>query len=477
MYFHWITGGKVLNLHPPVRRRSEWHFNPNSNPERSPSNVGTPRIFVLADDLTGAADTAPYFHRGDNQVRIGFHGQLGWSSALDSGGVQIVDTETREVSKQDAYVRVLSVATQLAFVIVTVHAQGGQPVWVYKKVDSTLRGHLGTEIAAALRGLNRSLAVLAPAFPQNGRVVRGGELYVNGIPVNQTNFAQDPNHPIHSSCVFELLSPEGELATYEISLATLRDGVEGVLKVIRGFEQDARLQGKPGVVIADAESAADLATLAQVMVRRPEIVPCGSAGFAKALADVWLPVGTAATVLPGRARQVLLLLGSANPTSHRQFKRLATEMPTLAFTLPPEKFRDEQTSLVWLENVFRDMQASKQSVLALRIGQTRVEPEVGQRALQGLVKLAVDWMYPHGEKRLNQSSVFSDLAVIVSGGDAGITFCRALEVTALWPQGELVPGMPWSFADSRLGKFLLVTKAGGFGEDDTFVIAAKQLLG
>ena len=431
---------------------------------------------MLADDLTGAADAASYFHRDDNQVRVGFYGQLEWSSTLAPGVVQVVDTETREGLEEDAYERVLTVATHLASVIDAVHAQGGQSVWIYKKVDSTLRGHLGIEMVATLRGVNRSLALLAPAFPQNGRVVRGGELYVNGIPVNQTNFAQDPNHPLHSSCVFELLSPEGELATYRISLATLRDGVEGVLKVIRGFEQDARLQGKPGVVIADAESAADLATLAQVMVRRPEIVPCGSAGFAKALADVWLPVGTTATELPGRARQVLLLLGSANPTSHRQFKRLAAEMPTLAFTLPPEEFRDEQTSSAWMGNVFRDMQASEQPVLALRIGQTRVASEVGQRALQALVGLAVDWMQPHGEKRLKQPSVFSDLAVIVSGGDAAIAFCRALEVTALWPQGELVPGMPWSFADSPLGKFLLVTKAGGFGEDDTFVIAVKQLL-
>ncbi|RIV16644.1 four-carbon acid sugar kinase family protein [Alicyclobacillaceae bacterium I2511] len=477
MYFHWITGGKVLNLHPQVRRRSEWHFNPNSDPENTPSSAGTPRIFVLADDLTGAADAAPYFHRDDNQVRIGFHGQLGWSSALDSGGVQIVDTETREVSKQEAYVRVLSVATQLASVIATVHVPGEQPIWIYKKVDSTLRGHLGTEIVATLRGLNRCLALLAPTFPQNGRVVRDGELYVNGILVNQTDFAQDPNHPIQSSGVSELVNSGGELVTYGISLVTLRSGVEGVLRVLRGFEQDARFQGKPGVVIADAESAADLATLAQAMVRRPEIVPCGSAGFAKALADVWLPVGTPATVLPGSVRQVLLLLGSANPTAHRQFERLAQEMPTLALTLPAEEFSEEQTSSARMEAVFRDMQVSKHSVLALRIGQTRVGPVVSQRALRGLVELAVNWLRQPMRLNLHPASVSSNLAVIASGGDTAIALCRSLEVTALWPQGELVSGMPWSFADSPLGRFLLVTKAGGFGEDDTFVVSTKRLLG
>ncbi|MEM3860729.1 MAG: nucleotide-binding domain containing protein, partial [Candidatus Micrarchaeaceae archaeon] len=229
--------------------------------------------------------------------------------------------------------------------------------------------------------------------------------------------------------------------------------------------------------IPDVETDEDLVTLAQVVAKSPEILPIGSPGFAKALADVWLPIGTPTTVLPRNIKQVLLLLGSANPVSHRQFERLTHEMPTLAFTLPAEKFSDQQTSSAVIEPVFRDMQASMHSVLALRIGQTRVGPETSQRALRGLVELAASWVRQSMRLSSRTSSVSSSLAVIVSGGETAIALCRSLDVTGLRPQGELASGVPWSFAYNSLGRFLLVTKAGGFGDDSTFVVSAKRLLG
>ncbi|MEM3786155.1 MAG: four-carbon acid sugar kinase family protein, partial [Nitrososphaeria archaeon] len=203
----------------------------------------------MADDLTGAVDSASYFHRGNCQVVIDFQRQLKPSIELISNVIQILDTETREGSEEDAYERVLNAAFALAFAESSIGINGKNLIRVYKKVDSTLRGHIGVEIAAAMRGLSRSLAILAPAFPQNGRVVRGGRLYVNGLPVDQTDFANDPNNPIHFSRVSELMSCSGELSAYEIPLSTLRRGAEIILRVILEFEYDAQIRGKRAVII------------------------------------------------------------------------------------------------------------------------------------------------------------------------------------------------------------------------------------
>jgi uncharacterized protein YgbK (DUF1537 family) len=81
------------------------------------------------------------------------------------------------------------------------------PAWVFKKVDSVLRGNVLAEIEAVLRVAGLQAAVLAPANPSRGRTIREGRYFVEGVPLDQTHFANDPDHPRMASEIQTLLGP------------------------------------------------------------------------------------------------------------------------------------------------------------------------------------------------------------------------------------------------------------------------------
>jgi uncharacterized protein YgbK (DUF1537 family) len=78
-------------------------------------------------------------------------------------------------------------------------------VWIYKKVDSVLRGNVIAEVHAIKQALDSQSALLVPANPCFGRVIRGGHYFVNGKPIDQTDFARDPEYPRRTSNVLDLL--------------------------------------------------------------------------------------------------------------------------------------------------------------------------------------------------------------------------------------------------------------------------------
>ncbi|HKV45368.1 MAG TPA: four-carbon acid sugar kinase family protein [bacterium] len=196
-------------------------------------------IFILADDLTGAADAAHYFRSERCRVRVTFDGAAPWAPSLGAGTVQVHDSETRAVPASAARDRIIGAVAAL------LNRPGPAPR-VFKKVDSTLRGPLGVELEATLRTLRWPLALLAPALPVHRRTVRGGRVAVDGVPVTATVFARDPRAPVRSDRIAEVLRETTALPTHEIDLATVRAGPARLCEVLRGIPPD------PGIAVVDA---------------------------------------------------------------------------------------------------------------------------------------------------------------------------------------------------------------------------------
>lgn len=165
------------------------------NRKRNPKNTlfwSPKRIGVLADDFSGAADVGLAFWEA------GFKTEL-WAPA---GGpprtpdasvrVWVLDTESRHLSNTDAGKRVRSALQAL---------NDWKPDFVFKKIDSTLRGPLGAEMTVFLDQEHGPLIPVVPAFPKMGRTVENGCLYVDGVPLHRSPFARDPRHPTRSSGV------------------------------------------------------------------------------------------------------------------------------------------------------------------------------------------------------------------------------------------------------------------------------------
>ncbi|WP_436664250.1 four-carbon acid sugar kinase family protein [Alicyclobacillus acidoterrestris] len=419
-------------------------------------------IFILADDLTGAADAANYFRTPERRVRIGFDSAMPWDFRLTHETVQVFDVETRHLSLEDSFGKVLRACAHIT--------QASPEALVYKKVDSTLRGNIGAEIEAAVRGLNRNIAVLAPAFPAGGRTVVGGVLYVHGVPVNETAFANDPHHPILSANVAEHVRTKAAWPTVQLGLSLIRQGAD----VVEHFLAD---QGDgPVLIVADAEVDEDLAVLAEVFSRNTTYLPCGSAGLARQLAKVWTQsVGACDAVVsrPPRAQRQLYVIGSANQLAREQVQELQKQRVVRTLELSATKVVDDVTAADEIAAAIARIEADDADITVLTLSPERVSTVDRTRLVDALAQVAKAWV--HRSSADFGRSEQPHLAVFATGGDTALACCKAVGHTEIWTEGELLPGIPWSFVGGHDGQLTLVSKAGGFGDAQTLCSVVNRL--
>jgi hypothetical protein len=145
-------------------------------------------LTIVADDLTGACDTGSLF-AGHAPVSLAL-----WPAAPPRAAVRVVDTESRAIPAEVAMARVARVPAL------------APATRYFKKIDSTLRGHVGLEIDALMRAVGVRSALVCPAFPAQGRVVIERLLLIDGVPLTDTPLARDPEFPpVASSSVVDVL--------------------------------------------------------------------------------------------------------------------------------------------------------------------------------------------------------------------------------------------------------------------------------
>jgi hypothetical protein len=149
-------------------------------------------IVVIADDLSGAAELAGIAFARGHSAEV----QRQRFDPASAAEVIAVDTDSRGLSAEEAAGRVRDAAKAVV---------AAQPAWIYKKVDSVLRGNVRKEIEALLAVTAQGRAMLAPANPSRGRTIEGGRLLIRGVALDETEFALDPEHPRRSSRGAELL--------------------------------------------------------------------------------------------------------------------------------------------------------------------------------------------------------------------------------------------------------------------------------
>lgn len=149
---------------------------------------------VLADDLTGAAEIAAIARQAGRSAIVLTRPPTGPVDA----DLLVLDTDTRLLPPAPAARRVRAWAARLV---------RSQPKHrgVFLKVDSVLRGPVLAQVAAATRALGLSRAILVPANPSLGRIIRGGRYFIHGRFLHETAFARDPHHPRNSSDALTLL--------------------------------------------------------------------------------------------------------------------------------------------------------------------------------------------------------------------------------------------------------------------------------
>ena len=145
-------------------------------------------LYIIADDLTGAAEIAGICVRYG--LRTSF--SLGEFKSVDTYDAQVIATETRQHS--------LSAARETISKLCEALPPG---VLLFKKTDSALRGHVEEEMDAILESGRYRNCLFLPANPSRGRVIEDGIYYIDGIPLDKTPFSTDPEYPAWSSKIEE----------------------------------------------------------------------------------------------------------------------------------------------------------------------------------------------------------------------------------------------------------------------------------
>jgi 4-phospho-D-threonate 3-dehydrogenase / 4-phospho-D-erythronate 3-dehydrogenase len=271
-------------------------------------------LFVIADDLSGAAETAAVLARPDVAARVVLAG--GGRPLHVASGLTVVDLDSRIAAPADA-----------ARAVHAALAAAPPSARIVKKIDSLLRGNLAAEIEALAAA---GPVVLVPALPVADRTVQDGVVHLSGVPLHETDAWRIEPLPAPSSVA--------------AALAPLRATVLGV-DAVRGDVAealDAAIEQAP-VVICDAATDADLDALAAAALARPDVVLAGSGGFAAAIGRS-RPVSEYEcpdTPVHSRPPSVLVVVGSAADIAAWQVEQLLADgareirLPSTGKTLEP----------------------------------------------------------------------------------------------------------------------------------------------
>ena len=271
-------------------------------------------VGIIADDLTGANDTALQFHiRGANTKIL-----------LDSDCIPKVKAGT-EVWALSSESRNISVKESIARVekAVRTFTDNFSFDYDYKKIDSTLRGHIAPETLTMLNILGYDAAIIIPAFPQEGRITVGGYHLLKGTPVGRTEIARDPLFPITESHVPTLL--QAQLDESErcivgtIDLRTVMNGAGPVLIRINEL-----IKAGKKLIVADASSITDIEQIALAISKcEKKLLPAGTAAGAQVLAKYWLAgIEKEGVNVSTGAFPKLIISGTANQITAAQIQKL-----------------------------------------------------------------------------------------------------------------------------------------------------------
>lgn len=385
-----------------------------------------PHLAIVADDLTGAADTAVIFAAAGLRAYVLLTGPI-----PDGTDVLAVSTQSRHLSSTAAAAATRTALANPAF---------SDAAIVYKKIDSTLRGHPIAELLATMDALTVSRCLMAPAFPAQGRTTRDGRLYVHGRALEETEFAR-------------------EVASGDLRVLLRRSGAP----VLNGPDDPG-----PGIWIADAESDGDLERLARAAARQGMRLLCGSAGLARVLAaagvlSTMFPAGaqssggdTAPSVNP-LAAPVLIVAGSRHPATVAQVATTVAKGGALVALAA-----GTDTAGQAIADARLALQQRQPMVVSSHLLQG---PQDGDEVANALARITAALV----------ESV--DLAgLVLTGGDVAAAVSRALGASGVWLMSEVEPGIPGGWLAGGLADGLrVVTKAGGFGDANSLVTAAAWL--
>ena len=454
-------------------------------------------MYMLADDLAGAHDVAvPFAKRGFAVAVPTGPDRL---DRFESADMVVLNTDTRSSSEAEAADRVVAACE-------AIRARSG--ALIYKKIDSTLRGHAGFEIDLVSDLMDVGLVVCAPAYPEMGRITVGGYQLLGGLPINGADMA-GPDIPPQHAFIPDLLDNGSGRARAHIDLKTVRGGsaaIRGALDDIKAapgttvvvdMADPMRWDGLLDAVFEDGDGLEYGRTSAPAAA---STLLCGSGGMAGALAErlalTWKPQHpssrtqrpssikprVAAPAPPPQDGPVLVFACSLHDNTARQVEQLGGMDSTAICPFDPLSIVDERKRVGEVDRLT--------TTVAEAIGNGRNAVVTPIRP--GRVQLQA-WLERQSEKAAGRDPalvVIDNLGqvarrlitkakpggLVLTGGETAGRVFQELHADGAWIREEIDTGIGRAaVAGGPYDGMGLVIKPGSFGDECTLVKAVERL--
>ena len=412
----------------------------------------------IADDFTGATDLA------NNLVRAGMRvvQTIGVSNTPLTAEVDavVVALKSRTIAPQDAVDKSLQALQWL-------QAQGAQQIYFKycSTFDSTAQGNIGPVTEALMQALQTDFTIATPAFPDNGRTVFKGYLFVGDVLLNESGMQHHPLTPMHDANLVRVMQAQCKSKVGLLSHKTIAQGTASIQQDITHLKQ----QGVR-IAIVDAVSNDDLMRLGPALKGMP-LVTAGSGVAIGLPQNFGLSPTPQASQLPHAVGLQAVVSGSCSQATNRQVAHFkASGRPT--FLIAPLHIKGSwqdliQEALAWAKGhlasgpVLVYSTATPESVQAV---QSHMGVEAaGHQVEQALAAIA---------RGLVQLGVRQ---LVLAGGETSGACVQALAIEQLQIGPQIDPGVPWCHAHTPMGGVHITLKSGNFGTDDFFTKAFSFL--
>ncbi len=325
--------------------------------------------------------------------------------------------------------------------------------------DSTDDGNIGPVIDALMDELGSNITVVCPAFPENGRTIYKGNLFVGDLLLAESSMRHHPLTPMTKSNLVQLLAPQAHRDVGLITHETVRQGAEAIRKKLK----DLAAQGI-GMAVVDAVADADLMSIGAACKGYALVTGASGLGLgiARNFADRTVADAGRAS-FPAVGGFEAVVAGSSSAASLRQIQHMRANRP--AFKIDALSIASGVDvvagALAWASGhlvegpvlIYATAEPAEFAKVQTKLGVERagamIEAALSQIAV-GLVRIGVQ-------------------RLIIAGGETSGAVVKALGVDALQIGPEIDPGIPWTVAQNHaLGQqtVALALKSGNFGSDD-----------
>lgn len=418
-----------------------------------------PQCVVIADDLTGGNATGVLLKKMNYQAYTVMNTESMDLQALEDCDCVIYPTDSRSVAPEVAYQRVYDICSLLKDDAVKVYSN---------RIDSTLRGNLGSETDAMLDCLGEDyVAIVAPCFPASGRIVIGGYMLVNGLPLHKTDIAIDPKTPVKVSEVEVLFHEQSKYKTASILMKDLMHGKHYLADVMK-----AHVAEGCRILVVDCVTQEDLDLIADASITsKLKIVAVDPGVFTATLSRK--------LITPTQKKEknrILAVVGSVNPNTKAQMEELwLSQRIHNVFVKTRELLESEEQRSAEIQRVIHEiLEVSHLNTVSTVTGDG-IYPEN-----------RIDFQ-PYMEKyhcsmddvtdKIN--SAFAEIAygifqaqpeykgLYTSGGDVTVAVCKKFQTAGLSLSDEVLPLAAYGqFLTGEFAGIHIITKGGSQGERD-----------